>query len=481
MYLLNPENLRSGQDFIPVASLRSFAGFTDSWQAEHKMHPDHFIVTEKQPGLQLSASIESDLPPSTLLMTTDKRYRYVAVTLVKTRHTTPAAIDLIAKRLNIRSKQVTYAGLKDRTAVTAQRIVIEGVDFETVKEHCTPSENELNNLGYFLKDPLPSKKKLSRGHLEGNKFQILLTVANKISTELREYLIPRVNYLLTEQINAPWVPNFFGRQRLGRRQNLMGVGFTLITEGLDAGVKRFITECVEENDHPKATELRKKLLEIWERAEAVAKVKGGSIADQHFDFMDMRKLLEARTGYRGQEIYKTANMFIEWRLIKKILNRRSIEKAVIELKNDLSLSIGAYQGFWFNQVLGRVIDGEIPVEALEVNRNHNPVIPLYFPSDPSSVAFYQKWCPEAIPATVDEKVLKIFLVNYPDRPGPKRPAFMSVKGLQYNISNGKVNFEFTLPSGSFATIFLSYLFDLDKISLMGGEATSLTDTAAILE
>jgi hypothetical protein len=64
----------------------------------------------------------------------------------------------------------------------------------------------------------------------------------------------------------------------------------------------------------------------------------------------MKKLLET-IGFRGKPLYKTANMFIEYKLVNKILSTKCIERAVRELKDDLSLSVGAFQGYWFNQLL----------------------------------------------------------------------------------------------------------------------------------
>lgn len=110
-----------------------------------------------------------------------------------------------------------------------------------------------------------------------------------------EYLAPRLEFLMRDHKGkrVPRVPNFFGRQRLGRRQNLLGVGINLIENGLEAGVKRFICEVVENNDHPKANELRRQLAAKWAEAERVAEEKGQSVAEQFYCFLDMKKLLEA--------------------------------------------------------------------------------------------------------------------------------------------------------------------------------------------
>jgi hypothetical protein len=223
---------------------------------------------------------------------------------------------------------------------------------------------------------------------------------------------------------------------------------------------------VENNDHPKANELRRQLAAKWAEAERVAEEKGQSVAEQFYCFLDMKKLLET-IGYRGKPVYKMANMFIEYKLVNKILSTKCIERAVRELKDDLSLSVGAFQGYWFNQLLGDVNDegAKISVRSLEVDKDGEPVIPLYFPGDERSVAFYRQWCPQAVPDQLDRKTKEIFLSNFNGRPGPRRPAFIFVNDLSYEVHDEVVSFCFSLRSGAYATTFLSYLFQLDTDGL----------------
>jgi TruD family tRNA pseudouridine synthase len=466
MAKINDITMTSGIGFVPTAAVRNFAGNFDVWAAQHKADPDDFVVQERQPGLQCTVSVESDFPnPEDL---DSAKGPLVAVTLVKYRHTTPAAIEGLARLLNIPAKNITAAGLKDRTARSAQMVVVEGVELEHVRRHCFPDENVLREHGFFIKDARRCTKKLGKGHLEGNHFQIKLIVAGKTREQLEEYLAPRLEFLMRDHKGkrVPRVPNFFGRQRLGRRQNLLGVGVDLIENGLEAGIKRFICEVVENNDHPKANELRRQLAAKWAEAERIAEEKGQSVAEQFYCFLDMKKLLET-IGFRGKPLYKTANMFIEYKLVNKILSTKCIERAVRELKDDLSLSVGAFQGYWFNQLLGDVNDegAKISVKSLDTDKDGEPTIPLYFPGDERSVAFYRQWCPQAVPDQLDRKTKEIFLSNFNGRPGPRRPAFIFVNDLSFEVHDEVVSFCFSLRSGAYATTFLSYLFQLDTDGL----------------
>ena len=470
MTSIHKDALERGLGFIPIPSMRRYAGDFTLAPAQHKATPEDFIVEEKQPGYQCTVSTESDFPDPDEL---DRRKgRFVAFTLVTYRMTTSAGCKAVARLLNVDPSLITVAGNKDRTARTAQAAVVEIGDVDLVRRNSFPSEDVLKEQGFFIKDVRRTDSPLGKGRLEGNRFTIKLLVPGMNQQALTEYLEPRLKHILAVHGDGkrPYIPNFFWRQRLGRRQNLLGVGHTLVTEGLEAGVKRFMCEVVEQNDHPLATKLRRQLLPIWQDAERVSAGRNTAVEEQHYAFLDIKRALEKQT-YHGKPSYQPANMFIEHTLATEMAKMRSFEEMVKRnraVRDDMSLWGGAYQGYWFNQVLGGVLDGDIPTSALEVGeRDGELLIPLYFPGDEKSVAFYQRVCPEAIPHHIDPVVRKLFLTNFRDRRGPRRPAFITVNDLQYSVHDESVTFKFLLRSGAYATNFLSLLFDLDAEALAG--------------
>jgi len=470
MTSISKDALSHGAGFIPVPSMRRYAGDFSLVRAQHKATPTDFVVQEKQPGYLCTVSTSSDFPnPGEL---ENRKGRFVAFTLVLERLTTSAGCKAVARLLNVDPSLITVAGNKDRTARTAQAAVVEISDVDLVRRNSFPDEEVLKRDGFFIKDVRRTDSPLGKGRLDGNHFQIKLLVPGMNKQALTEYLEPRMKHVLAVHGDGkrPYIPNFFWRQRLGRRQNLLGVGYNLITEGLDSGIERFLCEVVEDNDHPLATKLRKQLGPMWADAVKVAKGKGETVAEQFYSFLGMRQLIEKPT-FHGKPSYQPANMFIEHTLATEVAKCKSFEEMIRRnraVRDDVSLWVGAYQGYWFNQVLGRVLDGEIPTSALEVGeRDGELLIPLYFPGDPKSVAFYQRVCPEAIPHHIDPVVRKLFLTNFRDRRGPRRPAFIYVNDLDYSVHDGAVNFKFLLRSGAYATNFLSLLFDLDA-NVLGG-------------
>jgi Uncharacterized conserved protein len=118
--------------------------------------------------------------------------------------------------------------------------------------------------------------------------------------------------------------------------------------------------------------------------------------------------------------------------------------------------VGAVQAYWFNQLLARFLDGELPLDT----QHGDPRIPLLI-DEPRTIKFYRQHCPEAIPPQMDETVRRMFLS--PRRQyarGPRRPVYVPVKDFEYTCEDGAVEMKFQLGSGCYATVFLSMLFDI---------------------
>ena len=119
---------------------------------------------------------------------------------------------------------------------------------------------------------------------------------------------------------------------------------------------------------------------------------------------------------------------------------------------------GAYQGYWFNQVLAAALTGEI---TLDNQDDPEARIPLYM-DEQRSLRFYRRFAPEAVQTRVDPLVRELFLTpqHKHDR-GPRRPLFVPVGGLSYDCEDGAVNMGFSLPKGAYATTFLGILFAVE--------------------
>ena len=128
---------------------------------------------------------------------------YAYFLLKKTNYSTVSALELLSKKLRTPLKNFSFAGNKDKNAVTEQRIsVFRGnKNFENIK---------LNNIK--LKYLGNGKDSISLGDLEGNEFTI--TIRNLGNNEIK-----KIKGIENKIIK---IPNIFGPQRFSRNNHLVG-------------------------------------------------------------------------------------------------------------------------------------------------------------------------------------------------------------------------------------------------------------------
>lgn len=114
--------------------------------------------------------------------------------------------------LGVRSQDIGYAGLKDAHAVTRQLVSIRGADPQSVQR--------INGEGFSVRWAVPHRNKLRRGHLAGNRFAVRIREVNPTDVVR---LRPILNVL-----ERRGVPNYFGPQRFGMRQDNHLLGLALL-------------------------------------------------------------------------------------------------------------------------------------------------------------------------------------------------------------------------------------------------------------
>lgn len=438
----------SPEPFLP-SGIMDYIG-PDRAPARIKMKPEDFIVEERQRGGRLcTVGTTSDLDESETMAS--GRPGLVACTLVKRQETTDSALDLVAEDLDVDRSSVSYAGMKDRWAVTAQRIVVEGLRLEEVLRRCCPDKDNLFRHGWFIKDATPANGRLGLGHLETNRFTLNVAVPGLSASQIMEYVTPRLKQLASRE----WqIPNPYGRQRLARRQNQYPIGLTFIRDGAEAAVKRFLTETVPANESEAACRLRERLAEQWPR------------------WQKMKKILEEPLD-RGPKAYRALNMAMEYKIVAEMLRCGSFTTLMKSkaIRGSIQLWTGAYQGYWFNQALERVIRKEIVLEGdsiplLLFDRRWDGKQQRDLNEDGPALSFYKRYLPKAIPDKVDPDVMELFLTprrNWSGEPSiPWRPAFIPVIDLKHSTEDGIWHCQFELRSGSYATTLLGLLFQTDQ-------------------
>ena len=129
---------------------------------------------------------------------------HVYVTFRKIGLTTPEAVKRIARALQADPRDAGHAGMKDRHAVTTQTVSIQvPIATDAARLLASASIDDIEILAVARHG-----NKLKPGHLEGNRFRIVLRDVDEAA------ITPMISAL--EAIGRAGVPNAFGPQRFGR-------------------------------------------------------------------------------------------------------------------------------------------------------------------------------------------------------------------------------------------------------------------------
>lgn len=162
-----------------------------------KLLPEDFCVEENL-GFELSGEGE-----------------HLCLLIEKKQLNTEEMAKIIAKELHLPFKAVSYAGLKDKYAITTQwfSVHLPGLS--------DPELAWLNTDNYRLLKAMRHHKKLKIGALKSNHFRIKIHDFEYDSSELTARI---------QQVKAQGVPNYFGPQRFGNHGSNLEKARTLLLE-----------------------------------------------------------------------------------------------------------------------------------------------------------------------------------------------------------------------------------------------------------
>lgn len=151
----------------------------------------------------LKAGPEDFLVEEELGFAPDGEGEHVLARVRKTGCNTPFVAEALAKFAGLPARAVSYAGLKDRHAVTEQWFCLHIPGKET------PDFTTFELAGCRILQTVRHRRKLRIGTLKGNRFTLILRdIDNRAAVEQRLPLIARDG-----------VPNYFGEQRFGHQGN----------------------------------------------------------------------------------------------------------------------------------------------------------------------------------------------------------------------------------------------------------------------
>ena len=124
---------------------------------------------------------------------------HLVLTVRKKDLTTWEMLDILSNHLGIRRRDMGYAGLKDKHAMTIQYISIMATNEEKLKAFTHEKIKILNTVRH--------NNKIRVGHLKGNRFKIRLKKVLGIQKDKLDSVL--------KWIKNNGVPNYFGTQRFG--------------------------------------------------------------------------------------------------------------------------------------------------------------------------------------------------------------------------------------------------------------------------
>jgi tRNA pseudouridine13 synthase len=356
--------------------------------------------------------------------------------------TTFDAINAIARALDISSRDIGYAGLKDAAAITRQVVSILGTTEQAVMA--------LRLTRIEVLWAARHGNKLRLGHLAGNRFAVKIRDVNP--TDVVK-LTPVI-----DELERRGMPNYFGEQRFGRRGDNHLLGATLI--------------------RGRPEELLKHLLgspdPVLDDAQTIGARKAFD-AGEHEKSMD---LWPRRSG-------------LERRILARLIKTQSAGAAVRAIDEKLRrLWVSALQSHLFNEAvarridaLDRLMDGDLAWKhengacfRVESAATEQPRADAFEISPTGPLVGYRMTMPQGEPLRIEEAIFKShgltpghFKQEARDRAkGARRPLRVQPKDVQLAAGvdehGAHITAAFTLPAGSYATVLLRELMKVDDAS-----------------
>lgn len=161
----------------------------------------------------------------------DKNKKYLMVEVTKENWDTNHFLKAYSAALGISHKRITYAGTKDKRAVTVQKMSLYDVTKEAVGDvHL--KDVSVRVLGR-------TQQPIGLGDLVGNEFKIVVRNIDLPESEVQAI----VEQTTAEILKAGGVPNFFGIQRFGAKRPVTHrVGADILGGDLEKALMRYISE-----------------------------------------------------------------------------------------------------------------------------------------------------------------------------------------------------------------------------------------------
>jgi len=209
-----------------------------------KQSPESFVVEELMPDgkvLAIGEQVSFPLSPET---------KFTHFVLQKREWGTLDALRAIGKQLGCGIKRFSYAGMKDRNALTTQLCGVYSISPERILS-VKVKDISINGAWY-------AEDKVRMGQLGGNRFTIAVE-------GMKENMGERIASILSD-LNKKF-PNYFGEQRFGMRGNTHEIGACIAKGDFENAALKYLCDSGNEENEP-AKNARARLKAEMDFAEA---------------------------------------------------------------------------------------------------------------------------------------------------------------------------------------------------------------------
>jgi len=386
--------------------------------------------------------------------------RYLIVEVEKTGWESHHLVRDLSRQLKISQKRFSWAGTKDKNAVTRQRMSISGLDEQELSRASLPGV-KIRVLGR-------SNRAVALGDLRGNRFSIRIR-----EIPLEEDEAARRLEAVTGEIRIlGGLPNYFGVQRFGEVRPVTH----LVGESLVRG-------------DPERAAMTYLALPFPGEPETTRSARERLLADRDFG--------QALREYPFRLRYERA-------MISRLMEGSDWATSFDVLAKNLKrLFVHAYQSLLFNRILSRRMRAGLPLDrAMEgdvvcFSKDGLPDPDRTQAVDGSNLAAinrlaergrafvtlplmgYESEFAEGVPGEMERSVLEeegIELSDFrvpanPDlgSPGNRRAALLRVDPVVMVEEGGSALLNFDLPAGSYATVVLREYMKSPEVQISEGE------------
>lgn len=350
------------------------------------------------------------------------------------------AIQRIADALRVSPRDIGYAGMKDARAVTRQLFSIWGTTPQAVMDLRLPD--------IAVQWAARHGNKLRLGHLSGNRFAI--KIRQVIATD-----VVKLKPVIAE-LRRRGMPNYFGEQRFGRRNNNDALGAALVKDDDDRVLSLLLGGADESLEDPRTA--------------------------------SARRAFDAGNAEEAMKLWPHGGGGLEYRVLARLIKTGNPAAAVRCIDDKIRrLWISALQSRLFNDVLAhrietidRLLDGDLACKhdsgacfAVESAAAEQPRCDAFEISPTGPLLGYRTTMPAGEALRIEQEVFAAHGLS----PGEfKVSGRLRVKGARralrvrpedVELAGGvdehgpHITIAFTLPAGSFATVLIRELTKSD--------------------